>query len=289
MVSLGLIAAGVGAITNFIGNDAQEDAEKARVRAERQRDAALFKNTARVNELNKKLAKNKYNTAKKTAKLYENYAKDRNAYVKDATDKLNELVVKRVEAQNKGVEAQEKRIQAEYDQAKMNNLRDRRENVRNALMTLSATTAASANKGALGGSGYKAGKADVGTQLTRAQAASMINIGILDTLRHADQLFAAAQSEANMFEAEAITLKNKTDARLQIMENKYQTKAFNQEVAGMGREYKLTERLYNQDTRAARINSFYNSKTGEAKSDFATGQSISSIGAKIGEVASLFG
>ena len=283
MLDLGLISAGVGIITEFIGNDKEEDAEKARVRAERQRDAQLSRNTAQANEIAKKMAKNKYETAKKSASAYESATKDINAAIQSATDKINTLTQSRVDALNRASDAKGERIQSEYNQAKMNNLRERRENIRNTIATMSATTAAAANKGALGGSGYKAGKADAGVQLSRANAASFINLGILDTLLHADQMYAAAMTDANLWEAKIATTRNKLDADVRTMENTMKVKQLNVDVAGLEKDYKLQESLFDLDTQAARINSTANRKSGAAKSDAYEGSAISSIGSSVAQ------
>lgn len=287
---LGLLSAGVGIITEFIGNSKQEDAEKARVRAERQRDRQLTQNTKQYNDTQKKIAKNKYQTAKKGASVYEKNVGNINDAIKDATAKINTLTNQRVLAQNKAVDARSDRIEAEYNQAKMNNLRDRRENIRNTIMTISAITAGSANKGALGGSGFKAGKADAGTQLTRANAASFMNLGTLDTLLHADQMYQAAMSESNMWEAKIATTRNKLDADVRTTENKMKVKQLNVDVAGLEKDYKLQESLFDTETEAAQINTVANRKTGAAKADAFTGQAISSIGSSVASYGmNLFG
>ena len=290
MLDLGLLSAGVGIVTEFIGNDKQADAEKARVRAERQRDAQLMRNTAQSNKIQKQLAKNKYETAKKSASVYEQNIGDINNAIKNATAKINDLTNKRVAAQNRAVDARTDRIEAEYSQAKMNNLRDRRENIRNTIMTISAITAGAANKGALGGSGFKAGKADAGTQLTRANAASFMNLGVLDTLLHADQMYQAAISESNMWEAMIATTRNKLDADVRTTENSLKVKQLNVDVAGLEKDYKLQESLFDKETQAARINSVANRKTGAAKADAFEGQAISSIGSSVASFGmNLFG
>lgn len=290
MLDLGLISAGVGIITSFLGDDAEEDAEKARIRAERKRDALLAQNTAQYNEVAKKIAKNKYTTAQKSAAVYEAATKDINKTIQAATDQINQYHMNRVAALNEASDARGLRIAEEYAQAKMNNLRERRENIRNTIMTISAQTAGAANKGALGGSGFKAGKADAGVQLTRANAASFINLGVLDTLLHADQMYQAAMTQSNLFEAKIATERNKMDADVRSMENAMKVKQLNVDVAGLERDYKLQESLFDIETKAATINSNANRKVSSAKESALEGSTISSIGSSVAQFGmNLFG
>ena len=280
----------IGTVVSLIGDDKEEDAEKARVRAENRANKARTANTKKQNKNNKKIADNKTKTAKQTAKAYEDYAKDYNEYVQTQTAKMNELEEKYVAAQNKAVDAKDDRVQAEYEQSRMDNIRERRQYIRQAVMAMSATTAAAANKGALGGSGYRAGKADLGTQLSRGMAASFINLGVLDTLRHADRLYADAMTEANVYKSQQSSLKNETDATLTTMSNTYNVEKTNIEAGGVSRENEYVKANYDLQDDAAAIETRRNRATGAAKSKAMEGNAISSIGSAVSSLgASIFG
>lgn len=271
----------VGTALDIFGGLSEADAADEMRSAELRADAALTTNTKQQNALYKQLARADYEVAQRKKETYQEYAKDFTAGAKLTTQRLNNFIKKSTEAKNKASDAQAQSVEAEVQQGRLNNIRERRENVRAMLATQSAIIAGAANKGATGGSGFQAGKADATAQTARAQVASFQNLSILDQIDSANKLYAAALTEANDYEAKALTEQNRWNYQKTRLDLALQQKYMAAEVSGQKKSTAITERIYDKQTEAATIQSTRNRQVASAKDQMEEGQTISNIGSSL--------
>lgn len=268
----------VGLALDIFGGSEEEDAAKRMYKAETNADRLMVANTAKTNALYKKKASADYKTAKEKQKVYKAYAEDFKSGAKETADAINDFVMKSTAAQNKAVDARQQANEAELQQGRLNNLRERRAAIREASMQMSAIIAGAANKGALGGSGVAAGKGDTTAQLARHQVASYQNLSVMDQMDAANRLYAAMITEANDYEARRITESNRWDYEKTRMELKLGEKYYAADVKNAKASTNITNKIYDLNTQAARIQSNRNRQVAGAKDQAAEAGVITDIG-----------
>jgi len=287
-MSLGLILAAAGALTSFIGNSKQEDAEKDRVRAERQAALGLKANTAATNAVYSQQADRTAEYYKNQAVDLKNYASTVNANADKFVGEVNALLQKQVKYQNLAADQSLKKSEAEYTQASLNNLRERRVVQAEAITLRGLAISGAYNAGAGEGSGSKAGRVDLGNVARRAGRDNYQNLSNLDQIMAANILYTEFMGQSNQAEADAKTAEYKFEAEQQSFQNLFQVTQAQTTSVFQDQQASLNKQLFSLADKGAGIETTRNIKTGKAGSKAFSGQSISSIGSSIGSLGANF-
>ena len=285
---LGLALAAAGAVVSFIGNSKQEDAEEDRVRAEKEAALGLKRNTKLVNAVYSKQADQTADYYKKQAVDLKQYATAVNTNADKFTGEVNALLQKQVEYQNLAADQSLKKTEAEYTQATMNNMRERRGYIAEAITTRGLALSGAYNAGAGEGSGSKAGREDVENILKRASRDSYHNLSTLNQIMAANVLYTEFMGKSNQAEADSKSLEYKFEADQQTMQNLFVVTQSQTTAKFQDTQATMNKQLFKLADKGANIESTRNIKTGQASSKAASGASISSIGSSVGSIGSSF-
>lgn len=271
-IGVGMSAIGTIGSSIFAGNTADLQGQQASA------DASI---TKQINNLYARQADINSRAAKATAKILQSSTSQENDIITQVTQTINDLRAQQVIAQNQQADASNTVQAANFQQMQLDAQRNKRDIIRNALITKSTAIAGAVASGGQGGSGLAGGLAGVSNQAGYQTKNENQNLGIGNIIAQANIAYTNAGSVANQLGAQAETAQNSANSQLSVIENNTNVKQA-QSTARFQDRYAATQKgVLALQTKLDQVNSQYAVQEGQSQSNQSTFGGIASLGASL--------